>query len=264
MHKNKTNNKLYIGITSRIPEKRWGHNGCGYKKTFFYNAIQKYGWDNFDHIIIAENLTKEEAEAIEVELIAKYDTTNKENGYNIQAGGNSIGKMTDEIKRKISKANTGKCVGEKNPNYGKPCPEKRMLAAIKANSKPVYQYDRNTGEYIAKYSSIKEASLSTGISSQAISGVCSYRHKSIGGFIFRHACNKFVEGVPLPDEYFEKSKNTRFRKIAQYSLDGEFIKEYKSIKDAENEFGYKQGATGIWHCCKGIKPTALGFKWGYI
>ena len=42
MHKNKINGKIYIGITSRKPEARWGTNGINYKTSpHFYAAIQK-------------------------------------------------------------------------------------------------------------------------------------------------------------------------------------------------------------------------------
>ena len=51
MHKNKINNKVYIGITFRKPEDRW-QKGQGYHKQLkFFNAILKYGGDNFEHII---------------------------------------------------------------------------------------------------------------------------------------------------------------------------------------------------------------------
>ena len=57
IHRNKINNKAYIGQTCNDPKKRW-ENGNGYKKQpHFYNAIQKYGWDGFEHIIWGENLT---------------------------------------------------------------------------------------------------------------------------------------------------------------------------------------------------------------
>lgn len=52
-HINKVNGKIYIGQTCRKPEYRW-NDGKGYKEcTYFYNAIEKYGWDNFDHEILA-------------------------------------------------------------------------------------------------------------------------------------------------------------------------------------------------------------------
>lgn len=46
-HKNKTNNKLYFGITCKKPEIRWA-NGTGYKKQPFYKAIKKYGYNATD------------------------------------------------------------------------------------------------------------------------------------------------------------------------------------------------------------------------
>lgn len=80
-------NKKYIGITCQTPEQRW-RNGNGYKQsTAFYNAIQKYGWENFQHNILFENLTAEEAIEKEKELIQKYKTFDKNYGYNILSGG---------------------------------------------------------------------------------------------------------------------------------------------------------------------------------
>lgn len=100
-------NKVYIGITSQKPEKRW-KNGYGYSRnTYFSRAIQKYGWDNFTHEILFTGLTKEEAEKKEIELIAFYKSTNKDFGYNIDNGGNTIGKHSDETKNKISNALRG-------------------------------------------------------------------------------------------------------------------------------------------------------------
>lgn len=62
VHENKINGKCYVGITSKQPpQKRWGLNGIGYKGQYFYNAINKYGWDNFEHHILFSNLTVDEA-----------------------------------------------------------------------------------------------------------------------------------------------------------------------------------------------------------
>lgn len=80
-HTNLINNKNYIGITCQKPTHRWGHNGHNYKnQPKFYNAIQKYGWDNFLHTIVFENLTKEEALKKESELINQLNSV--QNGYN--------------------------------------------------------------------------------------------------------------------------------------------------------------------------------------
>lgn len=101
------NNKKYIGITKNRPERRWGH-GFNYKNSvFFYNAIKKYGWDNIKHIILFQNLSKEEAENKEKEIISKYKSNNSEYGYNIQNGGN-INCVSEKTKKILSKKLKGK------------------------------------------------------------------------------------------------------------------------------------------------------------
>ena len=88
LHRNKINNKIYVGQTIQTPEKRW-KNGNGYKScTLFYKAIQKYGWNNFEHIILEQKeMTPQEANEKENYYIKKYDSKNIEKGYNINDGG---------------------------------------------------------------------------------------------------------------------------------------------------------------------------------
>ncbi len=104
------NGKVYIGITGRKPERRW-NNGNGYKDNeHFYRAIQKYEWKNFKHDIIADGLTKEQACAMEIRLIAEYDATNRSKGYNKSTGGEygTLGvHLSAEARAKISKGNKG-------------------------------------------------------------------------------------------------------------------------------------------------------------
>lgn len=128
-HLNKINNKAYIGITKQDVKVRWGAHGSHYgKNTHFGRAIQKYGWDNFEHIILFENLTKKEACKKEIWLIALFGTQNPELGYNISPGGD-LGwtgcHLSDETKQKISESHKGLHAGEKNPMYGV-SPKERM------------------------------------------------------------------------------------------------------------------------------------------
>ena len=121
-HKNKINSKVYIGITSRTPEERWGSNGCNYKSSpYFYNAIQKYGWNNFEHNILYTNLTKEEACKKEQELIKSFNSMDREFGYNSTSGGETF-IMNEETKQKISKS----LLGNKN-SFGHPCSKEKKL-----------------------------------------------------------------------------------------------------------------------------------------
>ena len=90
MHLNKVNKKYYFGITKQALERRF-RNGEGYVRCpHFYHAIQKYGWENFDHIVIKENITESQAIWWEKYLIKKYDATNPDKGYNISTGGDVV------------------------------------------------------------------------------------------------------------------------------------------------------------------------------
>lgn len=107
MHVNKTNGKKYVGITKQTPNERW-RNGSGYKGMVFYKAISKYGWDGFSHEIIDSGLTHKEACDLERKLIAQYNTTSKDYGYNCESGGTSGYEVSEETRKKIGSYQKGK------------------------------------------------------------------------------------------------------------------------------------------------------------
>lgn len=75
------NGKFYIGQT-KDPSLRW-NNGEGYSDNRpFYKDIQKYGWNNIKHEIIAEYNDRDSALKLEAVLIALLRTENKDYGYN--------------------------------------------------------------------------------------------------------------------------------------------------------------------------------------
>ena len=98
------NGKRYVGITQQTLDKRFGHKGIQYKfqNQHFWRAIQKYGWDNMEHNIIAEGLTHDEACARERLEIKKDKLLN--NSYNITDGGDGRTgtKHSPETRAKIS------------------------------------------------------------------------------------------------------------------------------------------------------------------
>ncbi|MBQ0058528.1 MAG: hypothetical protein KBS83_01000 [Lachnospiraceae bacterium] len=53
---------------------------------------------------------------------------------------------------------------------------------------------------------------------------------------------------------------SRPRKIAQYTIDGEMVKTYDSIKEAQDYMGL----THISAVCRGRRRTDGGFTWAYI
>ena len=89
--------KYYIGITSDV-DKRWINNGANYKGQIFYNAIEKYGWDNIHHKILLENLTFEEAKEKEKEYIILYNSKIGQDGYNVFDGGEDISEKRKNAK----------------------------------------------------------------------------------------------------------------------------------------------------------------------
>jgi len=123
-HRNKYNNKVYIGQTCRkYLSQRWGKNGEGYTyNTHFWRAIQKYGWNNFEHIILAKDLSKKEADELEIYYIQKYNSTDSEYGYNKDIGGQHV--ISEEAKQKMSKSHLGKTPWNKGKHISEETKEK--------------------------------------------------------------------------------------------------------------------------------------------
>lgn len=114
LHVNKINNKVYVGITKHSnPELRWRHGREYRKNVVFTRALDKYGWDGFEHIVLFRNLPKEIACKLEIKLIARY--RKKGICYNVADGGQGTSAMNNIIKTKISKSCIGKNIGDSNP-----------------------------------------------------------------------------------------------------------------------------------------------------
>lgn len=153
-------NKKYVGITSlNPPKKRWA-NGKGYSKNkYFIRAIEKYGWNNFEHIIYMDNLSEKEAKALEIKLIAEYKSNQNEYGYNITNGGEGAN-------------------GHKLEQY--------HIDALKAASSiPVYQFDKDYN-FIREFSSIREAARYYNANKTNIRECCSMKQYTSHGYIWRY------------------------------------------------------------------------------
>lgn len=201
MHRNKINQKVYIGITGQKPYVRW-NNGIGYHGSYFANAIKKYGWNNFEHIILFSNLTKEEACKKEQEFINLFNATDSNYGYNIAIGGeiNCGYHLSNEKKKHLSEINSGK----NHPQYGTHRREEtkqKISAARKGmtfseehrkhlseakkgkpapNRRPISQYDLDMN-FIKRYNSLEDACNELHISK---SNLCraAKNNKTAGGY----------------------------------------------------------------------------------
>lgn len=301
MHKNKTNGKVYIGITSRDVKDRWGLDGSGYgeQQMAFKRAIDKYGWDGFEHIVVAENLTQQEASDMEVALIDIYKSNcrryyNPSYGYNMTDGGEGssgracteetkkkIGekakerlsnpenhpwfgkhhteesrekmsktrkgrpalnkgvKASEETRRKLSESRKGTNIGVDNPNYG--------------HGKAVMQLDKN-GIIIAEYSTISEAARVIGVGADGIASCCRGKTQTASGYQWIYQ----KDYDPNKSYIFV---NRRIKPVVQIDKDGNFLKEYQSISEAEKETSIDNRFISM--VCKNKRRTAHGFRWMY-
>lgn len=102
--RNKTNNKVYIGKTNNIERRKIEH--LSKSKTpnngHFYNAIVKYGFDNFELDILFECDNEDIAYQKEEEYIKTYQSNNKKFGYNLTIGGEGLRGISEETRKKMS------------------------------------------------------------------------------------------------------------------------------------------------------------------
>lgn len=265
-HINKTNNKIYIGQTCQKPEYRW-NRGKNYKECpYFYNAIEKYGWDGFEHRIIASNLTKNEADNFEKLLIQNLNTMNPSIGYNLRAGG-ANGAFSEESKKKMSESRMGQRTGENHPMYGKHHSESTRNK-IGKNSLDMWS-DQN---FKSKMHEVRKQLWENE----------GYRQRQIESRTGKHASAETKqkmsnslkgENNPMYGKHHseetkkkmsESQKNVqriKARKINQYTINGIFIKTWDYMKQVESETGIKY--QDISKCCRHKRKTAGGFIWRY-
>lgn len=191
--------KVYVGTTSTSLRERFNHgNGYRFCKPL-WEVICEDGWESIEQIVAADGLCEAEASEMEQRLIAEYDSTNPEKGYNRELGG--LGKrkvISDATKKKFSARK-----GPLNGNFGKHFTEehKRKLSESnrgqkrspetcarigEAMSKPVAQYSRE-GSFIAMFPNGKVAEEATGVDKRHISHVCCGKRKTAGGYVWKFA-----------------------------------------------------------------------------
>ena len=237
-------NKYYVGITSQRVQDRW-KNGNGYDyNSYFTRAIKKYGWNNFQHEVIASNLTENEAKNFEKLLIKKLKSNNREFGYNLTEGGDGA----PGVRR----------FGEDNHFYGKHHTDETKLLIGEAHGCPVCQFDTDLN-FICEYVSAKEASRKTNIWESMILGCCHNQagYITAGGYVW-----VFKDCVPYInfEEYKKRLNHEKLPKpVCQFSLSMEFITEYESIGQASRMTGIY--GPDISNALSGKYQQAGGYIW---
>ena len=270
--------KRYIGITKQKPKKRW-LNGCGYSRNkHFHRAIKKYGWDNIEHKVLSNWLSKEEAEKKEKECIKHYKSNNRKYGYNLTNGGGLGKECSIETRIKMSEAKKGM----QPPFNGSMLNEAQRKAISKRLSKAVRQYSLD-GIFIKEYASVKQASEAFGTNvSKCLVKKKQIAYKYYWSYskenISQEEIKQFVkEHEKKVNEHFQRLsklhsgrtfKRTKEnmakheKKVCQFDLDGLFIREHESIRKAGISVNAKSDAS-ISMCCSGRRKTAYGYKCEY-
>lgn len=131
------NGKYYIGQTIQVFSERircHEKDSFRYKNIKFYNALRKYGFENFKWEIVEDNIPSEFLNIKECEYIQIFNSYR--NGYNSTLGGdfqpmnnplivekvansNRGKKRSIETRKKISESKIGIYAGDKNPMFGR-------------------------------------------------------------------------------------------------------------------------------------------------
>lgn len=191
VHHNNINGKRYVGITNN-PKSRWYGNGRGYADCkHFAAAIKKYGWDNFTHYLLEDGLTREQACELEKVYIARYRTQNRNYGYNILSGGQDVPSMSgkhhsEETKKKIREAALGRVISEEQRRKHSKAMTGLMVG--ERNPKSVRVVCITTGEVFV---SQREAARKTGCKQEKISLCCQGKRNHTHGLKWRYENERY-------------------------------------------------------------------------
>lgn len=272
LHKSPSN-KYYVGITCQGIERRWRFDGSGYYKCkYFYRAIKKYGFQNFDHFIIRMNLDEETANECEINMIKNLRDAGFEL-YNVSNGGKAAFKgmhLSEEHKKKISESNKGR-----PPTTMSPEGKKRLINSLKGNKNALgYRHSKETRQKISSsLTGKKRAPFTTehkehiGESrkgkplSDAQKDQLERLHKSNVGRKMPQSAIEALIKRNLGHVVTEETRKKTAKPVIQYNLKMEKVKEFISINEA-----YRQTdtpASSIIRCCKGKLKSANGYIWRY-
>lgn len=208
--------KKYIGKTTTTLKERAGHNAVRYKGCpAFYNAIKKYGWQNFTVKILIEEPIATLLQA-ESQYIVDLDTTNPDKGYNIitkyieflanlkkipvYSYDGETGKFIEKFNSiadaeramQVYRGSIRRIINDNNHHVRNRLWKTEyydQVPIIKNNvqktSKMIYQYDPKTGDYIATFSSIRQAARITGYDRNIIIKQVRQEEKKHTKYLFR-------------------------------------------------------------------------------
>jgi group I intron endonuclease len=271
--------KVYVGQTCNL-NLRWVGNGRNYLQKnkkgqyvhrYFAHALLKYGWENFEHKIVLDGISKSEADYAEKYLIKWY----KIHGisYNIVDGGEGVCglKFSDATRRRMSER-----MLKNSPFKGVPKSEQqkqkqrekmldrrasdevraRMSKAHTGTKSPwkhkrVFAFDKQTGAFVKSYESISEAAKELHITGSGISNAANGKCPSMGGFIW-----SFDTCIDINDKKYKMMEDL---KVYCYNKEGDHINTFQNTTEAA---AFVNGIINcINDCCSGRTKTYKGYIW---
>ena len=237
---NQINNKKYVGMTTRplnvrVSEHKYDSvNRLCNNRSYFHNAIRKYGIDNFQfetlEILYDKDIAVLHKKLCEAEqyYINKFSTNIKDVGYNLTIGGDGVCgySLSQEHKDLISKIHKGKKLSDEH--------KRRISEFMRSDKNP------NKGRKMPEETREKIRRSLTG--------------KMVGE-------KNPMFGVRRP-EIAEYGK-ARAKNIVQLHLDtNEYIRTWQSAREIERVLGIDRCC--VRDCCKHVTKKSHGFNWMYL
>lgn len=230
--------KVYVGITSKEPHRRWSYGNNYSIKSIIRKAIDKYGWDNFKHIVFCKT-TESKAKLLEKTLIGYYKRHNR--SYNITDGGDGIlgYRFSDEQKAKMSIIQKNKAPFKwseeaKNRNRGK----RRDMSGL---NNPNYGNHKIAGKNNFMYGKTHTEEAK--------------RKISIANTGRTHKMSEYQKELLI-----KRSS----KPVIQLDIENNIIAKFNSAAEAARFYGKgAPTANHIAECCRGKRNKCMNFKWIY-
>ena len=277
------NDKYYIGQSVNIKQ-RWQRHRKELKlgtheNKHLQNAYNKYGNPKFEVLLECEKEKLNEYEQYYIHELMTYD---KEIGYNKSYGGETCliteafkeeycipilqftkyGEFVAEYEsynqasRKLGTGDNTIREGIKNRRKAKGFYfiekkeyEKNPNLAELFNWKPIIQFDLQ-GNLIAEYFNIDKALKETNVNKDSLKTVLNGKQQSTNGYIWRYKEDYLLNPIVIEED---------INPIIQLNLNGEFIAEYKNVKEATEKTGIKRD--GIRDCIRKKQNSSSNYIW---
>ena len=263
MIENKINGKKYIGITTNSFAERYPHGIKNHHNPHLRKSIAKYGEENFEVVVLEKNVKDMKTLCeLEMKYIEKYDTCNKEKGYNKSLGGLGVRQIerSPEHCRNLSKAKKGinplknytpeqmarrnaklsrALRGKNNPRYGmtkdklKPETIEKLRQAALGKNNPMY--GKNIKDYMTEeaYEEWKLKVARHGANNgRARKTIIIYKGKKYEFDYAQEGIDYFKnKGEHITRAWFYKGVTDKYKDIFQFVG---YEEDYKKFKENKN------------------------------